>query len=180
MLPTRNKDKFIVEQFEEFGRSLGDEYLRDLTELRSGEVWSDRLFEMIRAADVFQLFWSKNAMSSAFVSQEWRYALSLGRSNFIRPVYWETPLPEDRQADLPPEELRRLHFQNLNFARTGWTASVIEAGDLEKLLLATSRELTPLPQHSAPARISLSWLGVLFLILLTAVAIITFSFLLSR
>ena len=89
------KDKFIVEQFEEFGRSLGDEYLRDLTELRSGEVWSDRLFEMIRAADVFQLFWSKNSMSSAFVSQEWRYALSLGRSNFIRPVYWETPLPED-------------------------------------------------------------------------------------
>ncbi len=169
------KDKFIVEQFEEFGRSLGDEYLRDLTELRSGEVWSDRLFEMIRAADVFQLFWSKNSMSSAFVNQEWRYALSLGRSNFIRPVYWETPLPEDRQADLPPEELRRLHFQNLNFARTGWTASFIEEADIERLLLATSRELTP-PPHSVLAGISLSWLEVLFLILI-AVAIITFFFL---
>ena len=89
-------------------------------------------------------------------------------------------MPEDPLADLPPEELRKLHFQNLNFARTAKTASVIEAGDLESLLLATSGELTPLPQHWAKTRISLSWPGVLVLILLTAVAIITLSFLLSR
>ena len=43
--------------------------------------------------DVFQLFWSSNSMHSDFVRQEWEHALRLNRPHFIRPTYWEEPMP---------------------------------------------------------------------------------------
>lgn len=111
-----HRDRDVVEQFERFASVLGDRYLRDWVDLRAGEVWSDRLEQLIAEADVFQLFWSSNSMRSSFVQQEWQYALSLNRASFIRPTYWEDPLPSDAAADLPPAELARLHFQRL-----GWS-----------------------------------------------------------
>jgi hypothetical protein len=92
---------------------MGDEYLRDVTHLRAGEAWNDRLLDFIRTADVFQLFWSRNSMRSPWVRQEWEYALSLGRPHFVRPTYWEMPLPQAPEQDLPPSALRALHFQRL-------------------------------------------------------------------
>lgn len=109
-----HKDLEVVRQFEAFMRTLGDEYLRDWTHLRTGEVWNDRLFELIREADVFQLFWSWNAMHSPFVRQEWEYALSLNRPNFVRPTYWEDPMPASAPDGLPPPELTRIQFQRLH------------------------------------------------------------------
>ncbi len=106
------KDKSIVEQFEFFAKTIGDRYSRDVNDLRSGEVWSDRLEEMIEEADVFQLFWSSNSMRSQYVRQEWEYALKLNRRNFIRPTFWEEPMPKDPSNSLPPEDLLRLHFQH--------------------------------------------------------------------
>lgn len=108
-----HRDIEVVEQFERFAEALGDRYLRDVTYLRSGERWSDKLEEMIVEADIFQLFWSSNSMTSPFVRQEWEYALSLQRPNFIRPTYWEEPLPVKPDQKLPPEELMRLHFQRI-------------------------------------------------------------------
>jgi hypothetical protein len=108
-----HKDAFIVEEFERYARTLGDRYLRDVHELRAGEVWNDQLKNLIQQADVFQLFWSWNALRSRNVEEEWRYALSLGKPNFVRPTYWEDPLPEAPELRLPPGELRRLHFQLL-------------------------------------------------------------------
>jgi hypothetical protein len=108
-----HKDVVVVEEFERYGRTLGDVYLRDVTHLRSGELWDERLFGLIQEADVFQLFWSWNALQSAFVEKEWRYALSLDRPHFVRPTYWEDPLPASPERDLPPDVLRRLHFQLL-------------------------------------------------------------------
>jgi len=108
-----HKDLPIVREFERFGLVLGDEFVRDWTHLRSGELWCDRLQQMIQEANVFQLFWSWNAMESAFVRKEWEFALSLGRPNFIRPVFWEEPMPEKPEQDLPPEQLRRFHFHKL-------------------------------------------------------------------
>ncbi len=108
-----HKDAFIVEEFERYARTLGDRYMRDVHELRAGEVWNDRLKNLIQQADVFQLFWSWNALRSRYVEEEWRYALSLGKPNFVRPTYWEDPLPEAPELRLPPSELRRLHFQLL-------------------------------------------------------------------
>jgi hypothetical protein len=104
-----HKDTEIVEDFEDYVQALGDKYLRDVRTLRAGEIFSEELERMIREASVFQLFWSSNSMPSKFVRQEWEYALGLNRPKFIRPVYWEEPLPEVK-PDLPPEALKRLHF----------------------------------------------------------------------
>jgi len=106
-----HRDTAIVEELEDHIRSLGDEYLRDVTQLRSGELWSPRLAQLIADADVFQLFWSWNSLQSPFVRAEWEHALKLGRSQFIRPVYWEEPLPST--TDLPPAPLRALHFRQI-------------------------------------------------------------------
>lgn len=108
-----HKDRAVVEQIEQHAHALGDKYLRDLTELRAGQDWQRWMRDAIREADVFQLFWSHNSMRSAYVRQEWEYALSLGRQNFVRPTYWEQPLPESPAENLPPAELRQLHFQHL-------------------------------------------------------------------
>jgi hypothetical protein len=105
-----HRDLEVVRQFETHARALGDEYLRDWVHLRTGEVWTERLKEMIEEADVFQLFWSHNSMRSRFVRQEWEHALSLGRRSFVRPTYWERPMPELLEENLPPEALRQLHF----------------------------------------------------------------------
>ncbi|GMV90844.1 MAG: hypothetical protein AMXMBFR82_06220 [Candidatus Hydrogenedentota bacterium] len=108
-----HQDTAIVQEFERYARALGDTYLRDWIDLRAGEIWNDRLLDMIREADVFQLFWSSNAMRSEYVAREYQYALALNRPHFVRPTYWEQPLPENPSAGLPPEELKRLHFQCL-------------------------------------------------------------------
>lgn len=100
-----HEDTAVVEQFEQLARSLGDEYLRDVISLHSGSPWDDGLLRLIDEADVFQLFWSSHSMRSPFVQREWQYALRLGRPNFIRPTYWENPLPRTRDPELPPASL---------------------------------------------------------------------------
>ena len=70
--------------------------------------------ELIDEADVFQLFWSTNSMHSEQVRQEWEHALTLDRPNFIRPTYWEQPMPRSAIPLLPPEPLRQLHFHALS------------------------------------------------------------------
>ena len=52
-------------------------------------------------------------MLSSQVQQECEYAVSLGRPHFVRPTYWEIPLPEAPERGLPSEALKRLHFQLL-------------------------------------------------------------------
>ena len=99
-----HKDTAIVQQFETFVKTLGDRYLRDVRDLRAGQVWSEALESLIERADIFQLFWSTNASTSSFVRNEWEFALKLNRPGFVRPVYWEEPLPA--LAGLPPEPLR--------------------------------------------------------------------------
>ncbi|MFY9558288.1 MAG: protein kinase [Blastocatellia bacterium] len=108
-----HKDWVIVERFEHYSQALGDEYLRDVSRLRAGEVWSNQLEKMIFEADIFQLFWSTNSMTSEFVRREWECALSRGKPNFIRPTYWEHPMPKAPEKNLPPKELSRLHFQRI-------------------------------------------------------------------
>jgi hypothetical protein len=53
------------------------------------------------------LCWSASAAKSPYVADEWRYALQLARPNFVRPIYWHTPMIT------PPAELAHLHFQRL-------------------------------------------------------------------
>ncbi len=105
-----HRDRAIVANFAEVYRAVGDQYLQDVLALRSGERWSARLLELIEDADVFQLFWSRNSMRSPHCRDEWEHALALQRKEFVRPVYWEEPLPGDPVQGLPPAALRALHF----------------------------------------------------------------------
>jgi hypothetical protein len=99
-------DAEIVNRVERAYRILGFDFLRDVHTLKSGQDWNDALYDLIRRADIFQLFWSQTAADSKFVEQEWRYALDLDRDerNFIRPVYWQEPMPS------VPQELGHIHF----------------------------------------------------------------------
>lgn len=100
-----HRDTAIVERVERAYKALGMAYLRDVTTLRSGEEWNPRLLALIEEADIFQLFWSTASSGSRYVRQEWEYALSLNRGGpFIRPVYWEQPMPN------APAALGHLHF----------------------------------------------------------------------
>ncbi len=103
-------DGAIVDGFAEIVRTFGDEYLRDVVAIRSGERWRERLPALIEEADVFQLFWSSNSMRSPYCREEWEHALALGRPFFVRPFYWEDPRPEDPASGLPPAALDALQF----------------------------------------------------------------------
>lgn len=116
-------------------QTIGDEMLVDDTTIRSGQDFQDAIRDAISSADVFQLFWSHNAATSAFVRSEWQYALSLNRPNFVRPVYWEIPMPP-----IPPE-LSELHFMYLSpNALTGdGDASAANTGATRSLLRSVFR-----------------------------------------
>jgi hypothetical protein len=116
-----HKDIEIAQLLERYASLFGDRYVRDWVDLRAGQRWRDELKQMIRDADIFQLLWSSNAMRSDYVRQEYEYALSLGRPEFVRPTYWEHPLPSDPAVGLPPEELRALHFQRFAVSSLGGT-----------------------------------------------------------
>ena len=62
----------------------------------------------LRDADVFQLFWSTSSMTSERCRRQWQAAVALDRPDFVRPLYWERPMP--RAPDLPPPELDGLRF----------------------------------------------------------------------
>ena len=142
-----HKDIAIVEQFEHYAKALGDRYLRDVNDLRAGQVWSDQLGVLISEANVFQLFWSSNSMKSEFVKQEWEYALGLRRSNFVRPTYWEDPLPEWPEKKLPPDELVRLHFQQIAL---GVKSQVKAPALINRWSDVIDHDVVPPPPMSAP------------------------------
>ena len=96
-------DVEVVRAMEQL-QAVGSEYLRNVFKMRRGQHWSKELPAIIADADVFQLFWSRNAAQCARVEIEWRQAIALQREAFVRPAYWEIPMPE------APEPLRRLRF----------------------------------------------------------------------
>ena len=111
-----HRDTAIVRCCETAAQTMGDRYLRDVTLLRSGEQWDERLLDAVTEADIFQLFWSEHAAKSPAVEKEWRRALSLVpvRGQFIRPVFWS------REPYTLPPELAPIHFEKLDLARLGW------------------------------------------------------------
>ena len=81
-----HRDVAVVEAVEQYVSATGDRYLIDSESLRSGEVWDERLCRLIDEADIFQLFWSTNAMNSPFVRREWELlAGQLGRRGLRAP-----------------------------------------------------------------------------------------------
>jgi hypothetical protein len=107
------KDWPVVKRVMGYVSSTGDKFLVDVEDLRAGQEWQPGLLELIRQADVFQLFWSSNAMKSPEVRKEWEFALSLHKPNFVRASYWEDPLPKDEKLGLPPPDLDATHFYKI-------------------------------------------------------------------
>jgi hypothetical protein len=99
-----HQDALVVQQVERAYTVLGMQSLRDVHALRSGEEWHPALLRHIEQADIFQLYWSNNAKRSTYVEHEWRHAFTQARPSFIRPLYWEQPMPD------PPPELAAIHF----------------------------------------------------------------------
>ena len=118
-----HKDLPIVEQFKAYANALGDDFIRDWTHLRSGEVWSEELRELITQADVFQLFWSQNSMQSAFVREEWEYALTLKHRVSSDRCTGRNRCRRTDQG-LPPETLKALHFHRFKLPSQGGVPAV--------------------------------------------------------
>ncbi|MBN1564104.1 MAG: HEAT repeat domain-containing protein [Anaerolineae bacterium] len=104
-----HRDTPVMEYFRRSYARLGQKMLVDVYDLRSGEHWADRLLDMIGESAVFQLFWSEHSAQSTYCRQEWEHALRYldDRPRFIRPVWWQDPMPA------PPPELADLHFQRV-------------------------------------------------------------------
>jgi hypothetical protein len=102
-----HEDSAVVDRLGRAYKVLGMEFLRDVEKLRSGEEWNPALLAIIERADIFQLYWSHAAKRSRYVKQEWRHALKQEKSHFIRPLYWQVPMPQ------PPRGLSQLHFSYL-------------------------------------------------------------------
>jgi len=136
-----HRDASIVDWFEATYQSLGDQLVRDVRHLRAGEVWSERLRAMIHDSDIFQLFWSANARTSEFVRSEWAYALDLRRDRFVRPVYWEQPMPP------APQELSRVHFTY--FGQLVIAGSRLTSGGLINPAISNQRQIENVPHEAA-------------------------------
>jgi hypothetical protein len=107
------KDREIVEACRLAQLAIGNDVFVDTYSIRSGANWRAVLAQAIDLADIFQLFWSKSSAASENVRDEWDYALKYRCPetrciDFIRPVYWEQPIPVK-----PPAELGHLNFKYL-------------------------------------------------------------------
>ena len=108
------EDLEVVEHLKERYAALGLYLFVDLDDLRSGAMWRPELFKRIDSSDLFQLFWSNSSKHSGYVEIEWEHALraqEIKGGRFIRPVYWEEPIPE------VPCELAEINFRRITFAQ---------------------------------------------------------------
>jgi hypothetical protein len=79
----------------------------DVMKLRSGDLWAEKLNEVIPKVDVFYLFWCGHALRSEWVEKEWRCAYTTRGLAFIDPVPLESP-----ELAPPPRELSDKHFND--------------------------------------------------------------------
>ena len=79
----------------------------DVSTLRSGEDWEERLSLEVPTKDIFYLFWSKAAANSEWVDREWKIAFDNRGLNYIDPV----PLEDPRDLEVP-DQLKSLHFND--------------------------------------------------------------------
>jgi TIR domain/von Willebrand factor type A domain len=106
-------DEDIVRRCRSAYRALGIQLFVDRDDIEAGRPWWGVLQRMIVSHDLFQLYWSASAAASQAVAAEWRLALDVARTkpehtNFIRPVYWQRPMPP------PPAALADIHFRYLD------------------------------------------------------------------
>ena len=96
---------FFVHGLEENGMSP----VIDVTALEPGDEWAKELPAKVESADVVYVMWSENAAKSRWVGIESRHAVKMhdtrkDRRPKIKPIPLHQPWP------IPPEHLRRFHF----------------------------------------------------------------------
>ncbi|MFH0998554.1 MAG: TIR domain-containing protein [Pseudomonadota bacterium] len=126
-----HKDETIVRACKAAYRGLGIQLFVDRDDIISGQIWRDILRRSIADHDLFQLFWSQAAADSDEVTNEWKMAVEIApsrTSDFIRPVYWASPIPK------APEPLNELHF-----ARLDLTALKVSESDQPELKKSSGR-----------------------------------------
>ena len=89
----------------------------DAPSLRSITYWEPDLHARIDGADVFYLFWSRNARASDWVTREWRWALRSKGLDFIDPIPFE-----NSEIAPPPAELAAKQFEDRLFGVTAVVA----------------------------------------------------------
>ena len=94
---------------------VGIDYFFDRHNLRSGDVYSERIFEYIDKADLFMLCWSANARKSEYVRREIERALShvypqVARDSETLKIH---PISIEPRADFPPSMRDIYHFEEL-------------------------------------------------------------------
>jgi hypothetical protein len=107
------EDINIVQHLKSRYAALGIYLFVDTEDLRAGAYWRNELFKRIDRSHLFQLFWSQSAKLSEYVEIEWQRALQaapLKGGHFIRPIYWQDPMPDI------PEPLRAITFYRVNVA----------------------------------------------------------------
>jgi hypothetical protein len=121
-------DQDVVLACSSLYQAMGVTVLFDQADLRSGDDWRSKLHGMIADSDVFQLYWSTASSASSAVGNEWRYALGMHAKGprFIRPVYWESPMPT------PPAELAHVHFSRIDLASIGHLPSHATSRDARR------------------------------------------------
>lgn len=103
--------KYLVQGF----RAQGIDYFFDNHNLRSGDIYSERIFEYIDKADLFMLCWSANARESEYVEKELKRALSHVYPQVARDS--ETlkirPISIEPRAEFPPSIRDIYHIEEL-------------------------------------------------------------------
>jgi serine/threonine protein kinase len=90
------QDGEIADRLSAVAEQLDSEYLAGVLALRAAK-WDREILKKIELADRFQLFWSQAASRSPHLEEEWKFAMALGRDNFVSATYWRHPAP-----GLPP------------------------------------------------------------------------------
>lgn len=106
------KDMAIIKNYTRRYKALGIKVFIDTDEIRSGQNWKQEIVKHLQKSDIFQLFWSNAARKSGYVRDEYELALDLikagkKKNNYIRPNYWEVPMPAI------PEKLSHINFHKL-------------------------------------------------------------------
>ena len=87
-------DEELTRKVENAARSLGMEFTREVIKQRRTQTYSQTLHGMLTHSEIFQLFWSDASSTSSFIQSEWENAIRHNsQDSFVRPIYWETPIP---------------------------------------------------------------------------------------
>ena len=108
-----HKDKAKVKSFHEGLKLAGIEHFFDRAYLKTGDIFPQVIQDYINSADLFVLFWSKNASESEYVNKERKQALKRAFPQ-VKPqekaklsIY---PMSIEPRAELPSDMKDNYHF----------------------------------------------------------------------